>query len=148
MNRERSGGLFFFLIGMYAFFRSIKLPLGTWSQPGPGVFPLILSILLSIVGALIFISGKGKARIESYRDIIRKQARAWQIIALTAAFIFAFDRVGYLMASALYMFFLFLWVCHFKLWGSVFLAGVLAPGSWYFFEKILGLNLPTLPWGL
>ena len=41
---------------------SVQLPMGRWNEPGPGVFPFTLSLLLLISGAAWFIRGKrGKA---------------------------------------------------------------------------------------
>lgn len=147
MNRERLGSLFLFLIGMYAFLHSIQLPIGTWRQPGPGLFPLILSILLCFVSVLIFVSEKGKEKMD-WHGTPKQRMKPWQIVLLTAGFVLAMGRLGYLITSLLYLFGLFFWVCRFRLWVALVLTGVLAPASWYFFGKILGLHLPVGPWRL
>jgi putative tricarboxylic transport membrane protein len=148
MNKERIGSLFFLFVGMYAFFLSLQLPIGTWKQPRSGFFPLILSVLLCIVAALLFISGKGKEKIDWRGGSIGQRMIPWQIVVLTFGFILAMEKIGYLVTSFLYLFGLFLWVCHFRLWVAMILSGLLAPAIWYFFGKILGLHLPIGPWGL
>ena len=147
MNKDHAGGLFFLLVGICFFSLSIQLPIGKFTQPGPAIFPLVLSLLLSIIGLLIFISGKGKPGIERAKDS-ENLAKPLAIILLTFAFIYFMGRLGYLITSFLYLFSLFFLVSRFKWFFSVGLSGILAAGSWYFFGKILGIFLPLGPWNL
>jgi putative tricarboxylic transport membrane protein len=144
MNKERIGSLFFLFAGLFALFHSLKYPIGSLTLPGPGMFPLILSILLCILGILIFISGRGKERFD-WRIPIKQFARPLEIFILTVGFILAFEPLGFLLTSFLYLFGLFLWVCRFKLWVALMWAIVLMPASFIFFGKILGLLLPMGP---
>ena len=50
MTKERGGSLIFLAAGIYGLVFSTGLPFGRWNEPGPGVFPLALSILLCISG--------------------------------------------------------------------------------------------------
>jgi len=145
MSKERVAGLIFLFLGIYGVVFSINLPFGRWEELGPGVYPLCICILLCVSGVLWFIRGdrKGieKARID-WHGIVRKLATPLQIIVITAAFIFTLSRLGYLVASSLYLFVLLLWVCRYRLWTAMMLAIVLGVGSWYFFGKILDIQLP------
>jgi putative tricarboxylic transport membrane protein len=147
MSTNRAGGLFFLFVGICFFSLSIELPIGKFTQPGPGIFPLILSLLLSIMGLLIFFSSKGKAKIEWAKDL-ENLAKPLAIILLTLAFIIFMGRWGYLFTSFLYLFSLFFLISRFKLFFSAGLSGILAAGSWYFFGKILGIHLPLGLWNL
>jgi len=147
MNKDRAGGLFFLFVGVCFFFLSIKLPVGKFTQPGPAIFPLILSLLLSIIGILVFFSGKRSPEIDRAKDS-GNLAKPLAIILLTLAFIFFMGRLGYLLTSFLYLFSLFFLVSRFKWFFSAGLSGILAAGSWYFFGKILGIFLPLGPWNL
>ncbi|MBI5966579.1 MAG: tripartite tricarboxylate transporter TctB family protein [Deltaproteobacteria bacterium] len=147
MNKERAGGLIFFFAGIYGLIFSIQLPLGEWNQPGPAAFPLCISILLCISGTLRFIQDKGKREID-WRGLVKKLATPLQIVVLTGSFILALDWLGYLATSSLYLFFLFLWVSHYRLWTAVALAIILGAGSSYFFGKVLAVQFPTGLWVL
>jgi putative tricarboxylic transport membrane protein len=147
MTKDRIGGLFLLFIGIWVSSLSIKLPIGSLAEPGPALFPLSLSILLSITGILIFVSGKGKTKID-WRMDFRKMAKPSAIILLTLAFIIFMGRLGYLVTSVLYLFSLFFLVCRFRLFAAVILSGILAAGSWYLFGNILGIQLPPGPWNL
>jgi putative tricarboxylic transport membrane protein len=145
MSKERGGSLIFLAAGIYGLIFSIQLPLGRWNQPGPAVFPLSLSILLCIFGISWFIQGKGNAEKKETIGLggfIRKFITPIQIVGLTAAFIFTFDSLGYLLASTLYLFVLFLWVSRYRFWTAFVLAIAFGAGSWLFFERLLATPLP------
>ena len=144
MNKERIASLFFIFTGFFALFHSLKYPIGSLTLPGPGMFPLVLSVLMGLLGILIFISGRGRERID-WRTPIRQLGRPLEIFILTVGFILAFERLGFLITSFLYLFGLFIWVCRFRLWVAFLWAIVLMPASFIFFGKILGLLLPMGP---
>jgi putative tricarboxylic transport membrane protein len=143
MNKECAASLIFLFVGIYGLIFSIQLPLGKWREPGPGMFPLGLSILLCLSGVLWFIYGKRKGEGNlDWRGLIRKLVTPLKIVGLTAVFILTLDRLGYLVTASLYMFFLFLWVSRYKFMITVGLAIALGVGSWFFFEKLLAVQLP------
>ena len=146
MNKDRAGSFIFLLVGILGFIFSIKLPMGKLTEPGPGVFPLLLSTLLSILGVLIFLFAKAKKTMDERTDS-RQLTKPLFIVLFTAAFILALGRLGYLVSSALYLWGLFFLVCRFRLGTAAALAGALSAVSWYFFGNILGVHLPRGPWG-
>lgn len=143
MNKECAASLIFLFAGIYGLIFSIQLPLGKWIEPGPGMFPLGLSILLCLSGVLWFIYGKrkGEERIDWGR-LVRKLVTPLKIVGLTAVFILTLDRLGYLVTASLYMFFLLLCISRYKFMITVGLAIALGVGSWFFFEKLLAVQLP------
>lgn len=148
MTKDRAASVLFLLTGIYGLFFSIQLPMGRWNEPGPGVFPITLSILLLISGVSWFIVGKrgeeGKNQTEKAdaRDIVKTLSTPLKIVGITALLILVFNRVGYLVASSLYIFILLFWVSRYRVIVSFLLALSIGIGSWYFFEKILAVQLP------
>jgi len=144
MSKERSGSLIFLAAGIYGLIFSVQLPLGRWNQPGPAVFPLSLSVLLCVFGVSWFIQGGNPEKREAAGPggFLRKFITPIQIVALTAAFILTFDSLGYLLASMLYLFILFLWVSRYRFWTALGLAIAFGGGSWLFFGKVLSTSLP------
>jgi len=148
MTRDRATSVLFLLIGIYGLYFSIQLPMGRWNEPGPGVFPIALSILLLISGVSWFIVGKGGAEEKSrpqktgLSDTIKTLATPLKIVVITALLILVFNRVGYLVASSVYIFILLFWVSRYRLTVSLLLGLSIGIGSWYFFEKILAVQLP------
>ncbi len=149
MNKESFGGTIFLLAGVYGFVFSVQLPLGKLNEPGPGIFPLSLSILLCVSGLswLIYGSKRGKEKTKiDWRGFVGKLVAPLKIVVTTGAFIFSLDGLGYLAASTLYMFILLLWVSRYKVWVALGLGIVLGVGSWFFFGKILEVQLPRGLW--
>ncbi len=145
MSKVRGGSVIFLAAGIYGLVFSIQLPLGRWNQPGPAVFPLILSILLCVFGVSWFFQGKGNAEKKGGvgpREFFGKFITPVQIVVLTAAFILTFNALGYLLAAVLYLFVLFFWVSRYKLWTALGLAIAFGAGSWLFFGKVLSTPLP------
>ena len=145
MTKERGGSLIFLAAGIYGLVFSIGLPFGRWNEPGPGVFPLALSILLCISGIVWFIRGKKKGETKKsagLEEFPRRYVTAAQIVGLTGMFILVLEPLGYLLTSILYLFLLFLWVCRYKLWVAAVFAVTFGAGSWIFFEKLLTTPLP------
>jgi putative tricarboxylic transport membrane protein len=148
MTNDRTASLLFLCAGIYGFYYSVQLPMGRWNEPGPGVFPVTLSALLLIFGAVWFIRGKGGRAEEREGEksggyaFIKSLATPLKIVVLTALFVLTFDRAGYLITSTLYLFLLLLWVSRYRIVVSAALAVAIGVGSWYFFAKILAVQLP------
>ena len=148
MTKDRTASLLFLCSGIYGFTVSVQLPMGRWNEPGPGVFPITLSILLLISGASWFILGKrgagGKSQEEKadWRDFANTLSTPLKIVGITALLILTFNRLGYLAAASLYLFVLLFWVSRYRVVVSILLALSIGIGSWYFFEKVLSVQLP------
>ncbi len=65
-----------------------------------------------------------------------------KILGTTLIFILVLERLGYLVATLLFLFVLFLWVGRYRVWIAMGLSVVIGAGSWYFFEMILKVQLP------
>ena len=147
MTKERFGSLFLLLVGVYALIHSARLPLGNWEQPGAGVFPFVLSLLLSVIGIALLVSSTEGAKF-NWKDSLSRQTKTWTIIGFTAGFILGFDRLGFVPTSGLYLFILFSRVCRFPPASAAALAAGITGAGWYFFVKILNLQLPPGLWRL
>jgi len=149
MTKERGGGLIFLLVGIYGLIFSRLLSLGRWNDPGPGVLPFVISMLLCVSGILWFIAGKPKKGEKSdinWGRLARMLRTPLQIVVLTAAFVLVITRTGYLAGSILYLFLFLLWVSHYTPRTAVGMALVMGIGSWLFFVKLLVIQLPTIGW--
>jgi putative tricarboxylic transport membrane protein len=145
-NKERAGSLLFFVSGGYGVALSIHLPMGKLDLPGPGIFPLALSILLIVVGALVLIGGKKQEEIV-WNGALKSRIKTVVLIVLfTGLFIIALKTLGYLITSCLFLLGLFRLVSGLKWWWSAILTVTLTLSSWYLFGKILDVRLPSGYW--
>jgi len=145
MSKERAASFIFLFIGIYGLIFTFQLPMGSWREPGPGILPLGLSILLLGSGVLWLIFGKttgrGKNKID-WPDLRLKLITPLKILCVTVAFALSLDKLGFLLTSFLYLFILFFWISKFKLWTAIGIALLTGAGSWYFFDKLLAVQLP------
>jgi putative tricarboxylic transport membrane protein len=145
VGRQRVAGFIFLFIGILFFADSFQLSWGSWAEPGPAPFPLAVSLLLSIAGIVKIVQdhevGEREGRIE-WRTMVRGFLTPLKILGTTLIFILILERLGYLVATLLFMFVLFLWVGRYRVWIAIGLSVAIGVGSWYFFEMILKVQLP------
>ena len=143
MNTDRVSFSGLFVIALYGLLSSLLMPLGEFQEPGPGFFPLCLSLILVILSGLGIISSRMSAHDASRSEPFWGNMKTpFKIVAATALAIFAFEPVGFLATSACFLTLLFLWVSRYPWWQAVAmgLAGGLA--GWFSFVKLLGVPMP------
>ncbi|MFH1009210.1 MAG: tripartite tricarboxylate transporter TctB family protein [Candidatus Latescibacterota bacterium] len=145
MGRQQVAGFIFLFIGILGFADSFQLSWGSWAEPGPAPFPLAVSLLLIIAGIVKIVqdlkAGERGGRIE-WRTMVRGFLTPLKILGTTLVFILVLERLGYLVATLLFMFVLFVWVCRYRVWIAMGLSVAIGAGSWFFFETILKVQLP------
>jgi len=143
--------LIFLLTGIYGLIFSLGLPMGRWTEPGPGAFPFGLSGLLAFSGIMIIAQARSKKeekRESKTREFLRNLITPLLIFLLTLAFILVLERVGYVASVLVYLFILFFGICRYRLPLAAGMAVLFGLGSWYLFVKILGVQLPLSFWGI
>jgi hypothetical protein len=119
--------------------------MGTWRQPGPAYFPVVLAAALMSFGVLLLVfSGKG-AKI---KDLGWEEARHALLIVLGAgAAIYLLLRAGYVITIAALLLYLLVIVAR-RHWAvSVIVAAGLAAGTFALFDFGLRVPLPRSPFG-
>ena len=140
MTLDRISGAFLLLLGLFVAWQDRVLPLGTHSRPGPGYFPLLLSILLGILGILLILRGRYSPRLRSLRWEEGKHAVA--ILACSFLATLGIERLGYRVTMILILGFLFGVMERLKLWQTFVLTIGLSLGSFWVFDSVLRVLLP------
>ncbi|HSR10739.1 MAG TPA: tripartite tricarboxylate transporter TctB family protein [Thermodesulfobacteriota bacterium] len=151
MNKERIGGLIFLLTGVYGFIFSRDLAIGKWNEPGPGAFPFVLALLLAFSGIVTIArakAGKEERKESQGKSFLRNLVTPLAIVLLTLGFILSLERVGFVLSTLAYLFILFAFISRYKLPVALGMAAAFGMGSWLFFVKVLGLQLPISFWGI
>lgn len=133
----------FLVVGLGAFIESMKLPFGRISAPAAGFFPAVLAVLLALASLFIFV----EALRGSHDGAVQREPLTWKKIVLTLGsllvFGLVFERLGYLLATFLFIIFL-LRAVERQSWGlalSVALSTSIA--SYVVFGLLLGTPLPA-----
>jgi hypothetical protein len=144
---DRGGGIF--VAGMLgtagAFFawQALLLDLGSVALPGPGFLPLLLGAVLVICAALIGIdcwrSPPGEAVEFGHRDVVITIA-ALLVIPLI------FEPLGAPITLGLFGIAILVLIGRIAPVLAIAATGVGMAACWYFFQVLLGVQLPTGPW--
>lgn len=147
--------------GVFFVWQSALLPFGTVGLPGPGFFPFVLGIVLSLFALAIM------GRVIRQRQLCARSApRGWgpapvnndegeavslghrDTLVVFAALVgvgFAFERLGAYVALGVFTATLLGLVARTPLWHVVFGASLGMVAVWAFFKVLLGVQLPAGP---
>jgi putative tricarboxylic transport membrane protein len=125
---------------------SRELPLGTWHNPGPGYFPVLLAVILLVLGSLVCVMGGRAAPIAT---VGWGKARQALVILYVCAFIcLGLERLGYRVTMLAALLFLVWLVERRSFVTAVIFAFALAFGSFYLFDTLLRVPLPRGPFSV
>ena len=156
-RRQQIGALALMAVGLFFIWRSLAdLPFGTVDNPGPGIAPLALAVLL-VVCALWSMAGGAPSLADDATDAGNADAPAtdtgavWHavfvILGIMAA-AFAFNVLGYRL-TILGLLLFYLGAVERKPPVPTLLVSVgIAFGSHALFVHVLKVSLPSGPWGL
>ena len=144
-ERDFWSGLMFLVVGAAFAVGATNYSMGTSARPGAGYFPLILSVILTIMGAVVLFEA---LTIET-EDGEPIGAIAWRplIVVVVSIIVFAFllPTMGMIVAVPVLIVIVSFAGDEFGWIGVVVNAVVLTAFSWLIFVKGLGLTIPMLP---
>ena len=152
-QKDFFSGLMFLVVGLAFAIGASNYTIGTGARMGPGYFPLILGVLMSILGAAICVGGLTKG--PSDGDKVGKWA--WKPVFFVLAANFAFGillvgvpavgipQFGLIIAIYALVFIASLAGQTFNVKEPAVLATILAAGSYIAFVWALNLQFPVWP---
>jgi len=154
---DKISSLVFFILGLFIFLESRKISQSTLDTAiGPGVFPAVIGIALMVLSVVLFIE---TIKFKKIYKIIEKETEKesndeesqsnkkvfFIIIISTFLYILLLEKIGYVITTFLFLFVAFQTLERSK-WITSFIVAALFTGTIYVgFVKILGGNLPGLP---
>jgi hypothetical protein len=135
---------------------SLRLPVGTVTNPGPGFWCLLMGIGLAVTSILLFIITLSKKFPENNalesNALSGNKSQQWYRIIFTSLLMFvwaiALSRLGYLITTFLLMFTLLKVVGKLN-WKVSLGVGILTVFLSYMLFKVwLQVELPVGPWGM
>ena len=102
LRSDHVAGIAFIVFGAIVFALSGELPFGTLSEPGAGMLPKLTAGLMMAFAAAIVATGRTSPPL---REIDWSDRwHALQVVLITAAGIFAYQRLGFLITMTLLVF--------------------------------------------
>ena len=145
-QRDFWSGLMFLGVGVSFAVGATNYSMGTSARPGAGYFPLMLSVIMAILGAIVLFKA---LTIESAGgDPIG--AFAWRpllvIVAAITVFGLALPRLGMIITIPILIFITSMAGDEFHWKGVLINAVILTVGAWGIFIAGLKLTIPLWPW--
>ena len=129
--------------GVFLAWQSALLPFGDVGLPGPGVFPFVLGIALSLLALAIVVR---TTRLHSGGDVVYLGHRDIFVVFVALAGVgFAFQRLGVYATLGLFTAALLLLIARASLWRVILGASLGMVVVWAFFKVLLGVQLPAGP---
>ena len=145
-QRDFWSGLMFIVVGVVFAVGATNYSMGSSARPGPGYFPVILSVIMAILGGVVLF----KALTIETEGGDPVGAFAWRpllvVVASITVFGLALPRLGMLITVPILIFMTSLAGDEFSWKGVVASAVVLTVGAWAIFILGLKLTIPLYPW--
>jgi hypothetical protein len=131
------------VIGLVFVWQASLLDFGGFDLPGPGFFPLVLGVVVFALSALIAIeglrgAGEGETVELGHRDVLIVLAAMVAVAAL-------FEPLGAYLSLGLFGAVLLVVIARVSVPLAVLSACIAMAACWYFFQVLLGLQLPIGP---
>jgi Tripartite tricarboxylate transporter TctB family len=144
-QRDFLSGLMFIVVGVVFAVGATNYTMGTSAKPGAGYFPLILSVLMALLGAIVLFksltietqSGEPVGHI-AWKPLI-------VIVAAIAVFGLALPRLGLFITIPLLIVMVSAAGDEFHWKGVLASCVILTAGSWFIFIWGLNLTIPLKP---
>lgn len=135
-------------LGLAYLAEALRYPWGTAARPGPGLYPVLVGILLAL--SSLGVSLEGRRHREDRGDVSWPRGSArWRVLAALGAslgYVTLLPYVGHPVAGALAIA-IVLRTMGMRPWWLVGSAAVgMALGAYYLFGVLLGVRLPTGVW--
>ena len=106
---DQISAIFWMLFAVCIGVESLRLPLGTWRDPGPGFLPLGSGIILGALSLVCYLQARlGKS--DEARESEYLKGR-WKnlvlVLAVLCVYVFSLEILGFLLGSFLLLLFLF-----------------------------------------
>ena len=146
MNTNRLSSLFWSSLGFSAIYGSIKIGLGTVREPGSGFLPFIASIAISLFGLIIFIQSRGRDEGKNRSLASLWQGLRWKrplaVCVITVGYILLFERLGFAIATFLFLMSLLKGMESLAWWKALLLSGFTTGLSYLLLSFSLESTIP------
>ena len=134
---ELKSGFFFFGLSVLILWESLRLGLGTATEPGPGFLPFCVGAILSVLSLVFVYTGrKVRKSLPPYSRTV--------IIALVSVFAYSLvlDSLGFIIATFVFLAILFHLGEPRRWWVTLAMSAFVTFAGYFFFGKVLQVFFP------
>jgi len=148
MNLDRISGIVLFVIGSIVLATCLSYPIGTFQKPGGGLFPLMASILLMGLSALLVlqsrgVQGGGATGVTPFFRSREAPKRIGLALLCVVGYRYVFPLIGFASSTGLLIFVMSVFLADYGYKRSIIFACITAILSYYLFEVGLKIPMPT-----
>ncbi len=144
-RNDRISSLIWLFFAIYICIESIRLPLGSWRDPGPGFLPLLVGLILGSLSIICFMQarmGESTDRKASWYSRERWKNLIGVLLALLT-YALLLDPLGFLVSTFLLLIFLFRFGMEPQRWfWAIGGSGIASVSCYVVFELWLKTQLP------
>jgi putative tricarboxylic transport membrane protein len=142
---DQISSLIWLVFAIYICVESIRLPLGSWRDPGPGFLPLFVGLILASLSIVCFIQARTADSTDqkaSWYSREKWKNLIWILLALLA-YALVLDYLGFLVTTFLLLIFLFRFGMEPQRWfWAIGGSGIASVSCYVVFELWLRTQLP------
>jgi hypothetical protein len=143
LRRDHIAGAAFVIGGALVLALSSDLPIGSMAMPGAGMMPkLVLGLLIAFGAILVARAGESPPLATINWGDFRHAAT---VVAVTAAAITLYTRVGFVLSVTLLLFVLLYFIERRSLWRTLAVSLGVTIASYLLFNTLLKSPLPPMP---
>lgn len=144
-KKDRLIGLLLTVFGITALILSMQIRVkGNSTDPGSRLFPVMASILLIVCGVGVLLSaGKSKDKVFLLPQGWKKLGAAF---GLMIGYTLALKYLGFVISTPVFLYFVVTMLAGEEkvvVWKKILYSVVVTGLTWYIFQKILSMNLPS-----
>ena len=140
-NSQLLTGFFWIGLGGFVSISSCKFGLGNFRNPGPGLMPFLLGLLLCGVSLYyLCISVFGKDKVKSSGQAEKSPKKIIIVVVSLVVYALILEKLGYLVSTSILLFIMF-WLAGSKKHTAA-LSSIITTVFSYFFFSYLGVGFP------
>ena len=139
--KDRLSGILFLIFSGVTIYLALRLPMGRMGKPGPGIFPLLLSVVIGFLALSLLL---GNLRSKGELGTEERPVPKWRLVYLLGdlcLYVFLLRPLGFLIST--WIFLIVLKPIIKKKWIPVLLGSLFISASFFFFfNYLLKVELP------
>ena len=139
--KDRLSGILFLIFSGVTIYLALRLPMGRVGKPGPGIFPLLLSVVIAFLALSLFLRtlrSKGELGTE---EISTTKWRLVYLLGDLCLYVFLLRPLGFLIST--WIFLILLNPIVKKRWIPILLGSLFVSAAFFFFfNYLLKVELP------